>query len=335
MKILVTGATGNVGRAAVALLVQKGHTITVVGRRAGLVVDGATYAACDITDYPELARHARGCDAIVHLAAYPNPTLATPEELFRVNCQGTFNVYQAAVEAGIRRVVNASSINALGLGFGARPSRIQYVPVDEDHPTYTSDTYSFSKNVVESIGAYFDRREGISGVSMRLPAVVPHAYSGGDRAKMLMEKSREQFAALGAMSDEERSRTISGWMERIAETRRNRWMERPPEGWKGMFPDNPIMGGWNDLWVAVDERDSAQAIERAATVDYEGHHVLFVNDRVNRVGIPSVELIETFYPGVAHTKLLRGYETLVSIDRARKLLGYEPEYSFERLFEGQ
>ena len=44
-------------------------------------------------------------------------------------------------------------------------------PIDEDHPTYTTDPYSFSKQVIEDIGAYFWRREGISSVFLRFPAV--------------------------------------------------------------------------------------------------------------------------------------------------------------------
>jgi nucleoside-diphosphate-sugar epimerase len=76
----------------------------------------------------------RGCDQVVHLAALASPVVGRPEEVFRVNAEGTFNVFQAAAEAGIRRVVQASSINALGLYYGVRTTDPLYFPVDEAAP---------------------------------------------------------------------------------------------------------------------------------------------------------------------------------------------------------
>ena len=59
----------------------------------------------------------RGCEAIVHLAAVPDPGIVSPEELFRVNVLGTFNALEAAVGVGARRFVAASSEGALGFSF--------------------------------------------------------------------------------------------------------------------------------------------------------------------------------------------------------------------------
>ena len=332
MRILITGATGNVGKATVVLLARQGHTIRVIGRQKGLSVQGAEYRSCDITDYPSLLDATHGCDIVVHLAAFADPSVATPEALFRTNCGGTFNVYQAAVESGVKRVVNASSINSLGLAFGVKPSRIAYVPVDEDHPTWTTDAYSFSKNVVEEIATYFERREGVSGVSIRIPAVSAAKYNAEESVLPTIEACRREFERLLSLSTDERASTIDGWMNKIAETRAGRFMEGRPPGWPGMFPGNFLMGAWNDLWTVVDERDSAAAISLAVTGSYEGHHTLFVNDRVNRIGIRSADLVRTLYPDVKLDRPLRGYETLVSIDRAKSVLGYEPQYSLERFF---
>ena len=90
------------------------------------------------------------------------------------------------------------------------------------------------------------------------------------------------------------------------------------------------MAGLHNFWTAVDERDSAQAIEKSLTGSYEGCHVLFVNDRVNRTGLPSQALLDLFYPGVPAKQPIEGQRVLVSIDRARALLGYEPEFSVDR-----
>ena len=101
MQILLTGGSGSVGKAVVERLVKSGFGVRVIGRRANLSFEGAEYQSCDVNDYPRLREAIRGCQAVVHLAAVPNPSQATPEELFRVNASGTFNIFQAAAEEGI------------------------------------------------------------------------------------------------------------------------------------------------------------------------------------------------------------------------------------------
>ncbi|HET6485851.1 MAG TPA: hypothetical protein VFH83_05500, partial [Spirochaetia bacterium] len=89
-----------------------------------------------------------------------------------------------------------------------------------------------------------------------------------------------------------------------------------------------------DFWAAVDARDSALAIEQALVRDYGGSHALFLTDAHNWTGVPSRALARMFYPEVTTWKRpVEGTETLVSIERARSLLGYEPRYSASRFFE--
>jgi len=59
-----------------------------------------------------------------------------------------------------------------------------------------------------------------------------------------------------------------------------------------------------------------------------------VNDDHNSAGIPTETLVEWFYPDVPLKRPLVGTETLVSIDKVRNLVGFEPEYSLSRWFEG-
>ena len=85
--------------------------------------------------------------------------------------------------------------------------------------------------------------------------------------------------------------------------------------------------GRSNFWASIDARDSAQALEKGLTADYEGSHPIFVNDSVNGAGVDSELLVRTFFPEVeGRTHPLQGQETLVSIDKARDLIGYEPEY---------
>jgi NAD(P)-dependent dehydrogenase (short-subunit alcohol dehydrogenase family) len=171
MNVLVTGGTGTVGRRCVARLVRAGHSVRVIGLDEGLEIDGAEFRRCDITDYNALREQLKGIDGVVHLAAIPNPAGGTAPAIFHINCTGTFNVYQAAAEEGIKRVVSASSINALGFNFGVKAFQLSYFPIDEKHPQQTTDAYSLSKQMLEETAEYFSRRDGISGVCLRLPAV--------------------------------------------------------------------------------------------------------------------------------------------------------------------
>jgi nucleoside-diphosphate-sugar epimerase len=77
-----------------------------------------------VLDREELARAARGCSAIVHLAAIPHDTLGSPEQILAVNVLGTGNVLLAAEAAGAETVVNFSSFQVLGVSEGERAARL-------------------------------------------------------------------------------------------------------------------------------------------------------------------------------------------------------------------
>jgi len=335
MNILVTGGTGNIGRAAVARLVRNGHHVRVIGRRTGIEIEGAEYRSCDITDFAALLEQMQGMDGVVHLAAIPHPSLAPGQEIFGVNCAGTFNVYRAAADIGIRRVVTASSINALGYYFGVRDFPIEYFPIDEDHPTVTSDPYSFSKQVLEATAAYFWRREGVSSVCLRLPAVYEADDPGGG-LEAFVQATRDAHLRLLALPEPTRCERVRQVIDRTNTMRAARAWEGPLENWGMDLPDAKLVFGRSNFWTSLDARDSAQAIEKGLLAEFEGSHPLFVNDSHNLVGAESELLVQTFFPEVSSRKKpLIGTEALVSIDRARALIGFEPEFSAQDWLMGE
>ncbi len=329
MKILVTGGIGNIGRPTVAWLLAHGHEVRVLDLRIEDPLPGVDYRAGDITDFAGLREHVAGMEGILHLAAYPHPSMATAAEMFRVNVGGTFNVFQAAVEAGIRRVVCASSINALGYNFGVKfpAGQLRYFPIDEEHPLYTTDPYSFSKQMIEEIGAYFWRREGVSSVFLRFPAVYDLHAPGPSILRAFVQTCHEQTAVILALPEPERTervRRIVAEFERRAASRE--WETK----FDLTFPDGAVMFGRSNFWTSLDVRDAAQAAEKALLADYAGSHPVYVTDARNFVGFPSEELAHVFFPEVrARKKPLDGVETLVSIDKVRALIGFEPQYPFE------
>ena len=192
MRVLITGGAGLVGAPISQRFVSLGWDVRVIGIESECALGGVHYVQCDIRDVGALAEQVAGCDAVVHLAAIPSTRTHANETLFDINVAGTYNVFEAASRAGVKRIVQASSINAIGGYWGNDDRQYAYFPFDEDLPLYTTDAYSLSKQLVEEIAAYYWRRAGISSVSFRLPAVWNDAMiEGRNLREHLKERVRQ------------------------------------------------------------------------------------------------------------------------------------------------
>jgi nucleoside-diphosphate-sugar epimerase len=177
--VCVTGAAGKVGRFTVLDLLAQGYLVVgvdVVPRPADLPgQDRMAYLQADLEDYGDVAEVLAGCDAVVHLANVPAPGLVPPARTFARNTVMNANVFLAAVQLGLRRVVWASSETTLGLDFTVPP---RYVPIDEDHYPYPTSTYALSKVVSETAAEQIAAWSGIPFVALRLSNVIlPEAYA--------------------------------------------------------------------------------------------------------------------------------------------------------------
>jgi UDP-glucose 4-epimerase len=176
MRIAITGGSGRIGRAVVAMALAQGHGVVNIDR-APPPEDAShsevPFIQTDIGDYGAFERAMRGCDALIHLAAIPTPGRHPDHVVHNNNVVGSYNALRAAAELGIQRVCQASSINATGAAYSRWP-RYDYFPLDEQHPTYNEDPYSLSKWICEQQGDSFARRyEGMTIASMRFHWVVP------------------------------------------------------------------------------------------------------------------------------------------------------------------
>lgn len=105
------------------------------------------------------------------------------------------------------------------------------------------------------------------------------------------------------------------------------------EGLRSCWAD-PQARRWN-LWGYVDERDVAAACRLSLTTDLEGSNAFIVAASDTVMNRPSAELMREVYPGVPARRELAGTETILSIDRARAVLGYEPAHTWrDYLTEG-
>ncbi len=341
MNILVTGGLGTVGQPLVQRLLLHGHTVRVMDRISGEGVDGAECVAGDVTDFAAVREAVRGMEAAVHLAALTHPAAGPGHEIFRLNCAGTFNVYEAAAQEGIRRVACASSINALGFPFGVRSFPIQYFPVDEAHPTLTTDPYSFSKQVNEETAAYYWRRDGISGVQLRLPMVYPSLGRWGEMMRQFIDRTRRATQEFLHMPEAERRAKVQYTVEEIDKRRALRLSEKPwDERGEGFDPArlDPVMlvaFGYTDFWSCISGEDSAQAFEQGVTSAYEGSHPLYVCEDQNTLGLPSELLARLFFPNAVLKHPLADAESLLSFEQAHRLLGYTPEHHIGDWLYGQ
>ena len=93
------------------------------------------------------------------------------------------------------------------------------------------------------------------------------------------------------------------------------------------FEADPMLRRWN-LWGYIDARDGAQAVRRALALDTTGQDVFVIANADTVMSTPSADLARTVFPDVELRGDVEGTATLLSIDKARRVLGYEPEHSW-------
>ena len=163
--LLVTGAAGSVGRQLVPGLA--GYDLRLMDRQVPDDPGGAQVVVGELTDRDVLARAVEGVDAVVHLAGDPRPD-AEWDDLEGPNVDGFAALLGAARRAGVRRVVYASSVHAMG-----RYESDGRLPIDPTWAPAPCCPYGATKAFDEAIAGVFAHRRGLSTVGLRLGATVP------------------------------------------------------------------------------------------------------------------------------------------------------------------
>lgn len=215
MRVLFTGGSGKAGKHAIAYLVAQGHRVLNVDLTP-IEMDGVDNRIADITDAGQIydimsgyagldelgtGKGAPKFDAVVHFAAIPRILVKSDNECFRVNTLGTYNIIDAAVKFGIRKIIFASSETTYGVCFSDSDRKPDYLPVDEDHPTVPEDSYAMSKVVNEVTARSFQRRTGFDIYGLRINNVIePHEYEANFPAFLQEPGLRERniFAYIDA-----------------------------------------------------------------------------------------------------------------------------------------
>jgi len=210
MHIAVTGAAGRIGRYIVRDLLAAGHSVQGIDAVAGSGLQ------VDLTDAGQVYGALAGADAVVHMGAWANAGMVPDVRTYGDNTAGTYNVFQACADLGVRRVVSASSNQVYGF-FSAPPL---YAPIDEAHPMRPVNSYALSKLAGEQAAEYFSRTRGMEILSFRIMgARVPSELPGdiaqiksdeGGATKLLWTRSDARDIALACRLAVEVERVESG-----------------------------------------------------------------------------------------------------------------------------
>ncbi|MFD2934894.1 NAD-dependent epimerase/dehydratase family protein [Spirosoma flavum] len=191
-RIFFTGGSGKAGKHVIPYLLDQGHKVLNVDLMP-LDHPGVDNLVADITDsgqmfnamssYTGLDELEPGngvpkFDAVVHFAAVPRILLKPDNETFRVNTMGTYNVIEAAVKLGIRKIIIASSETTYGICFSDGQTNPKVLPLEEDYDVDPMDSYGLSKVVNEQTARSFQRRSSFDIYALRIGNVIePHEYA--------------------------------------------------------------------------------------------------------------------------------------------------------------
>jgi nucleoside-diphosphate-sugar epimerase len=278
-RVAVTGSSGKLGRAVVTDLVDRDWDVVALDRVRS-PRDDVPSSVVDLTDFGQAVEALSaiddrydGIDALVHLAAIPAPGLLPNAATFANNMLASYNVYTAAIRAGVRKIVWASSETVLGLPFDEAPP---YVPVDEEYPPRPNSTYSLVKTLEEELARQLCRwHPDLSMTGLRFSNVMyPEDYA--------------QFPSFDA------------------DVQSRRW----------------------NLWGYIDARDGAQAVRLALGHPVAGADVFIIANADTVMSRPNEELLAEVFPDTPVRRRVGPNETLLSIDKARRVLGYDPQHSW-------
>ncbi len=190
-RILITGGSGKAGKHVAKYLTDFGYKVF----NADLVdfeQENVDYIYLDVTDsgqvFNVLSSHFNrdelrknkvpiGIDAVIHFAAIPRILLKSDNETFRINVLGTYNVIEASIKLGIKKIIFASSETIYGFCFSHGFPIPESLPITEEDKPKPMDSYAISKLLNEETANGFYRRSGIDIYGLRIGNVIePNEY---------------------------------------------------------------------------------------------------------------------------------------------------------------
>ena len=189
MKILITGATGFIGRNLVKALYNEGYNVRCLVRKSSKIEEleklGVEIAFGDLLEPSSLEKAVEGVSIIFHTAGevYSND----PEDYDEINVKGTGNLFNAAINKQIDRIIYFSSIAATG------PMIDKKILLNENAPYNPVNAYGVSKYKAEVMARQFCQDHKIPIVILRFPVVYGPAVSENSRVFMFIHMIRKRL----------------------------------------------------------------------------------------------------------------------------------------------
>ncbi|UCE09040.1 MAG: NAD-dependent epimerase/dehydratase family protein, partial [Candidatus Thorarchaeota archaeon] len=167
MKVLVTGATGYLGRKLIPALIKEGHKVRAFVRStsntSGLSAD-IEIVKGDVLNYASLELAVEGMDVVIHLAAYFDFYPKDKDLLYQVNVEGVRNTMNACVGTSVQRFIYCSSTEAIG--------PVKYPPGNEDTELNPSFDYGKSKVQAEQAIREITNNTGMAHIVLRPTGII-------------------------------------------------------------------------------------------------------------------------------------------------------------------
>ena len=289
MRIFLTGGAGKAGKHVVPYLLEQGHTVTNIDR-VPLGLDGVTDLVLDLTDLGQVL------SALRMPASFDE--LDEPEERAYDAI-----VHLAAVPAILLRSDNETYVNNVVSTWNVlEAAAVLGIPKVVFASSETTYGICFARG---------ERRPEYLPVDEEHPTVPEDAYATSKVANEVTARSvqaRTGHDVYGlrinnVIEPHEYEELFPGFLEDPAQRRRN-------------------------IFAYIDVRDLAQAIDRCLRTDGLGFEMFNIANADHSVAATTSELVAQFYEGVEVRREMGEHETFFCIDKARRMLGYEPQHSW-------
>jgi UDP-glucose 4-epimerase len=173
MRVLMTGAGGTLGTLLAPMLVDAGHEPVLFDVRA--LPTPYEFIQGDVRKVEDVRMATRGAEYVIHLAAILGIQTVTARDFYEINLTGTFNVWEAAAEAGVRGLVFSSTMSVYKPH--DQPLRADAVTVmGEDMPARPRDIYGYTKAAGEELCRLYGHSHGIPSIALRYGMFSPEPF---------------------------------------------------------------------------------------------------------------------------------------------------------------
>lgn len=292
MRVLVSGCHGKIGTAVCDVLASRGDAVCGIDRRGAAHARWPSLADSLVDPYAihrafEFASREIGTvDAVVHLANHTNVHSATPEQVLRENLAVNASVFQASLERGVKRIVFASSVQAMLGGIGRpsddpRSTHPLSFPISEATVPRPTNGYGLSKLLSEQMldgltARLYDEQAGTSAISLRMPYVLDQS-------------------------------SFEAWSKRGRGGHDYRW-------------------GGCECYAYIHLDDIAEAFVAALDADLPNpHEVVWVAAPDPRVAESVAEIAEEHFQGIPGVEAAILADSFMDLSKASRILGWAPK----------